>query len=1579
MTVADPDLDFADLTLDNSAPRVLTVTPQDGESGVAVDASVEILFNEPMQGGSVGSIRLMDGGAQVTGTTTLLDGDTRAVFTPTDPLESDRIYSLTVDGAPAGPQDLVGLQLIDPFVIIFRTADIIPPIVSSISPQAGETGVIPQEVVRLTFSESVQASIDLSLLNDGGQPVAGQVAMTLGDSVAIFTPDDFLQPNGTYTIVADNIQDLAGNALENLPFTAQFSTVDTLAPVLNFLALQGTPSRIEGTSVSVIPDVTGTDLARMEYIIDGQAPAVIDAAPFLVNVALPVGVPRVEITATAVDDSGNRSVPALLDIDVLPNQPPSVALTSLTCGNSVGAGETCGFRVTASDDLEVGPVSFSAIGVLNHSQTAAPSPGLTQFTTDFEITVPTDAPSGQTLTVQAVATDSLAQVSPSARLILPVEDKVAPQVAIDSPVNQAQVVPGTSVNVQVSASDDLAVTTLSLNCTPALAECAERTLSPPRPMATEVFTLNIPAAFEAPGTIQIAANATDAAGNSKVSPVRILQIADTVPPAVDSLATSSGATRVLQGQTVTVRATANDNVEVSGVEFLITGAGLNLGPSLVPAVPVGANVTVEFAFTVPAAATHGSTIQVVGVAIDGVGNRSVDRLLVLDVGDVQSPVASILAPLPGTTVGTGANLTLTVRAEDDVGVQEIRYVSSGVRNDLSGAEVIDNPATPVVVSFNIPIPAATQPGELILSATAIDAAGNASVVQTVSVSVNDTIAPTVAIGSPAAGSDHNPGIPLAVTIDATDNAGITEITFSASGSATVSETRVITPAATDVSELFNLDIAIPPPTGGSVTLNATARDLGGNLSSATSVTVNILDVVGPEVVEVVPADGTIEVGLGTTVNVRFSEAIDPASVTAASLTLADGGVEPVSFAFSAENTLVTLTPSDGLLEPGADYTITVDTAVTDAAGNALTALFTSGFTTASPDVTPPQVAAISPLDGATGVSIASRIQLTFSESVASASVNGTTFQVSAGGNPVAGTLELQSGDTQASFLPNTPLPLDTLVVTSLTDGITDLAGNPLAGTLNFSFTTGAFSIAFPADGQTVSELTEIDLDARASAGLGVASVLFTVNGVELAPVTGPPFVTAFYTSAAADVPVLNITASARNSSDVEIAQDAVTVNVGVGLRVTPQLLGVPLGGTADLSLSVSTTLGEDLTINLNAVDPSVVEVPGTPVVLPAGSSDIKVPVNGLAEGSTSVLVNSTLGTEAVVISVSTPLSGQELRPLAPAVGTMVQSPPYLGRVILPANSQRTLVLTVLGSPATADTSLIVSSNNPAVADILGSPMVPQNEVTVVLTIDTGAEGTAELILRAGEEVRVLTVTVGIPLIGTEPPLVAAPIGVVIPEAPSVGQVILPVGDARDITLLLLDNPAVVDMNVVVTSDNPFVAGVVGPVVIPSGGQSAILSLVTGAEGTAVLTLTTDGLVRELTVFVGLPSVGTAPPTVARPVGIRLLSLPSVGQVNLPVADQALVEVRLLDQPVASEVTVTFASGDFNVADVLETQVTILIGEVSATFTLISGIAGEATIRLDFGDEIRELNVQVGDFATDELPPTVAPSVGVEVQ
>ena len=82
----------------------------------------------------------------------------------------------------------------------------------------------------------------------------------------------------------------------------------------------------------------------------------------------------------------------------------------------------------------------------------------------------------------------------------------------------------------------------------------------------------------------------------------------------------------------------------------------------------------------------------------------------------------------------------------------------------------------------------------------------------------------------------------------------------------------------------------------------------------------------------------------------------------------------------------------------------------------------------------------------------------------------------------------------------------------------------------------------------------------------MASVVFTVNGQALPAVTGPSFSRIFNVGPASTTPTLTIAASARDSNNVEVAHDQRTVNVVVGLSVTPTLSGVPLGGTRTLTL-----------------------------------------------------------------------------------------------------------------------------------------------------------------------------------------------------------------------------------------------------------------------------------------------------------------------------------------------------------------------------------------------------------------------------
>ncbi|PYM68400.1 MAG: hypothetical protein DME11_00525 [Candidatus Rokuibacteriota bacterium] len=140
-------------------------------------------------------------------------------------------------------------------------------------------------------------------------------------------------------------------------------------------------------------------------------------------------------------------------------------------------------------------------------------------------------------------------------------------------------------------------------------------------------------------------------------------------------------------------------------------------------------------------------------------------------------------------------------------------------------------------------------------------------------------------------------------------------------------------------------------------------------------------------------------------------------------------------------------------------------------------------------------------------------------------------------------------------------------------------------------------------------------------------------------------------------------------------------------------------------------------------------------------------------------------------------------------------------------------------------------------------------------------------MTAGTEVRELTVIVGPPPAGAVPPIVAPPAGVIVQAAPSAGQLIVPGSGQQTLTVPLLPTPATADTPVTVRSSDPAIASVVGSVVIPAGSQVATMTIATGTQGIAFLTMTAEGEVRELTVIVGTPPPATVPPVVAPPVQI----------------------------------------------------------------------------------------------------------------
>ena len=154
-----------------------------------------------------------------------------------------------------------------------------------------------------------------------------------------------------------------------------------------------------------------------------------------------------------------------------------------------------------------------------------------------------------------------------------------------------------------------------------------------------------------------------------------------------------------------------------------------------------------------------------------------------------------------------------------------------------------------------------------------------------------------------------------------------------------------------------------PLAGGDVftaRITAAATDLAGNglagspaaLPAAsdyvwTFTTATTTDTTAPTVAAVSPLDGSIGNCLTKTVTATFSEAMDPTTVTASSFVVTAGGVAVAgTVSYDTVAMLATFVPSAPAgFAPNTAFVVTVTTAVTDLAGNALAADKVWGFDT----------------------------------------------------------------------------------------------------------------------------------------------------------------------------------------------------------------------------------------------------------------------------------------------------------------------------------------------------------------------------------------------------------------------------------------------------------------------------------------------------------------------------------------------------------------------------------------------------------------------------------------------------------
>ncbi|MGD0416514.1 MAG: Ig-like domain-containing protein, partial [Terriglobales bacterium] len=226
------NIDFtAAFTANTTAPTVINTSPENTETAVPVNAPVQILFSEPIQPTSIGSITVKTGGSPIAVTPTFTDANQLLTLTPTLPLlAADASYTITITGV----KDTAGNVMSGTVTNTFTTGptfNLIGPQVTLFDPPNGSTGVGTNVAPQVVFSERLNplsvVSSSNELYNSGSvelynnatnQYVPATVSMSANRLTAIITPSSALLPNTSYSIYVGYgayYYDVAGNTGSN--------------------------------------------------------------------------------------------------------------------------------------------------------------------------------------------------------------------------------------------------------------------------------------------------------------------------------------------------------------------------------------------------------------------------------------------------------------------------------------------------------------------------------------------------------------------------------------------------------------------------------------------------------------------------------------------------------------------------------------------------------------------------------------------------------------------------------------------------------------------------------------------------------------------------------------------------------------------------------------------------------------------------------------------------------------------------------------------------------------------------------------------------------------------------------------------------------------------------------------------------------------------------------------------------------------------------------------------------------------------------------------------------------------------
>ena len=1058
------------VTIDGVAPAAPVIDPS---NGTAISGTAEA--------GS--TVTLTDGNGNPIGQVTT-DGDGHWSFTPGTPLPDGTVVNATATD-PAGNTSGQGST----------TVDAVAPSTPTVQPSNGGT-----------LAGTAEPGSTVVLTDGNGNPIA-EVAVD-GSGNWSYTPGTPLPDGTVVTVVAE---DAAGNS--SPPATVTVDSQPPAAPVLeasNGTSLSGTA---EPGSTVTLTDGSGNPIGQVTA--DGNGDWSFTPATPLPNGTV--------VNASATDATGNTGPGASIIVDAVAPAAPVVLPSN---GTSISGTAEPGSTVTLTDGSGTSIGQTTADGNGNWSFTpATPLPdGAVINATATDAAGNTGGQGGTTVDAVPPAAPVLnlsngsavtGTAEPGSRVILTDGngDPIA-SVTVDgsgnwsytpaTPLPNGTVVNAVAVDGSGNASAGSSVTIDSQAPAAPVLDVSNGTLivGTAEPGSTVTLTDGngnpigqvttngngdwtfTPVAPLPDGTV-INATATDATGNTS-APSSIT--VDAVAPAAPVVNPSNG---------ITLTGTA----EPGSVVTLIDGSGNPFGQA-----PVDSNGNWSFPLATPL--PDGSVVS--ATATDASGNTSGATSITVD---ALAPAAPVLNPSNGNTVSGTAEPNSKIILTDGNGglIAEVTVDGSGNWSYT--------PATPL-------------PDGTVVTAVAVDAAGNTSPPATVSV---DASAPPAPVIDPSNGT----------TVSGTAEAGSTVILTDGSG-------NPIGQVTADGSGNWSFTPGTPLPDG--TVIVATATDATGNTGPQAAITVDALP---PPAPVLDPSNGTTITGTAE---------------AGATVILTDGNGNPIGQTTADGSGNWSFTPATAL----PDGTV-VNAVAQDAAGNT----GPQGSTTVDAVAPPTPVVNASNGNVLTGTAEPnSTVTLTdgngnpigqatvdgsgnWSFSPATPLPDGTVVNVTA--TDAAGNTSAPASTTVDSSLPSIPLidPSNGSVISGTADPgntviITDGSGNPIGqvtadGSGNWSFTPG---VPLP-DG------TVVNVIARSPSGVDSAPAAITIDGV------APP------------APVVDPSNGAEISGTAE-ANAIIVLTDGSGTLIGQ----TTADGSGNWSFTPATPLPDGTVVNAIATDPA---------------------------------------------------------------------------------------------------------------------------------------------------------------------------------------------------------------------------------------------------------------------------------------------------------------------------------------------------------------------------------------------------------